>query len=1177
MRGTLLRLAASAGLASLCLAQQQEPVPIVGPNINMVSGTTWPTGDPYLQRQNEPSMAISSRNPLHILAGANDYRTVDLPFVNGISPNTPDPSGDAWLGLFKSFDGGRSWISNLVPGYPQEGSDQTRAFQKILGATDKDIFAGADPGVRAGTNGMFYYAGLAFVRQTGHSAIFVARFIDDNNNENGDTIRYIDTGIVTSGGAARGRNQQNQVYFEDKPSIAVDIPRAGAGSCTIPGSKMQGAPPNPQTFAAGNVYVTWTEFPGGEEGLVSSIKFAASDDCGLTWPAEPIDLSQGMTATNQGATIAIDPNNGTIYVAWRVFSTLGKDPDEIVYVASTDFGHHFSKPQVVTHINPFDQATLAQEDPETDPVQFRTNAYPAMTVDAHGRVYIAWSQRCAPADSTGACPTQSNMPIDADLTARIVFVSGSPNPHSCPGESSDAAALASGVGNIRWSLPPVEVDNNSNKPGHQFMPAIASSAGKLTVAWYDQRFDDQYVVYTPKKDKMGNIIGGQYDTDYTFDGGCPLYPKFRRYIKDPSNRRIRRDSPKARRHTLDIRAAQMTSLCTGQQIFGQSVQVSSYEFGANPRTAGQFCPNPIPEPPITQLQVNPPNFPMFATGTESFDGDYIDIAGPVFLPNHDGTWRYNMKPADTDYTHVVWTDNRDVVPPADGIWANYYPPVDGQTMSVYDKSTSKKPCTDATVGNTGDRNQNIYSAALPASFFAAAPTNFKQLTTKFPRQFPIYVQNNTAGPLTYALSIVEPAKDVSFSQTDLTVRTASLTVQANSTGATSVFVKSSDPSQQVIVKVQSPDQSVPTASVVINGDISNPNIQNPNIQNPNIQNPNIQNAEVYNPNIQNPNIQNPNIQNADLSNPNIQNPNIQNLAVANPNIQNPNIQNPNIQNAALANPNIQNPNIQNPNVPDEITGGGQVTDASWTVTNTGNTASSYIMQVNTGAAPSYVRTQVVVWQYYTTPVALGCALTVQSHFLPVLNHYLNKGENGAVTPTVALKPGESALITVRTFDTKATTVATGPEDALKAYNPIKEHAFQSVVAFAANTNSTNGKPPSASPPVNLTVGPPPTVTVKTSPLVLQFGSTVYSGTITLTSTKTYTGPLYLLLTQFPENVSANPITSSSAKGPYMSASGPYYILSNGLVAGQPLTLNVTFTDVSNAPIKFGTGVFDALP
>ena len=46
--GLLLALALSAG--ATLLAQ------IPGRNVNMVAGTTLPDGDPYLQRQNEPSL-----------------------------------------------------------------------------------------------------------------------------------------------------------------------------------------------------------------------------------------------------------------------------------------------------------------------------------------------------------------------------------------------------------------------------------------------------------------------------------------------------------------------------------------------------------------------------------------------------------------------------------------------------------------------------------------------------------------------------------------------------------------------------------------------------------------------------------------------------------------------------------------------------------------------------------------------------------------------------------------------------------------------------------------------------------------------------------------------------------------------------------------------------------------
>jgi hypothetical protein len=98
----------------------------------MVAGDTFPDGDPFLRRQNEPSIAVSTRNPLHLFGAANDYRTVDIPGLVG------EVTGDAWIGIFKSFDGGASWRSTLLPGFPLDGSPQ--------GATSplKGLEAGAE-------------------------------------------------------------------------------------------------------------------------------------------------------------------------------------------------------------------------------------------------------------------------------------------------------------------------------------------------------------------------------------------------------------------------------------------------------------------------------------------------------------------------------------------------------------------------------------------------------------------------------------------------------------------------------------------------------------------------------------------------------------------------------------------------------------------------------------------------------------------------------------------------------------------------------------------------------------------------------------------------------------------------------------------------------------------------
>src|SRR6476619_6533797 len=202
----VLMVAAFAGIA---FAQ----TPTAGQNINLVPGTTWPGEDPFLQRQNEPSPAVSSRNSLHLLAGANDYRTVDLPVSDSVPGSL---AGDAWLGVFKSFDGAQSWQSTLLPGFPQDQSPEG------LASPLKAYNAAADPTVRPGTSGLLYYSGIAFNRGTNNGAVFVARYIDATQGK--DTIKYVSTTVVDTGTSGQ---------FIDKPWIAVDIPRSGGGTCTF--------------------------------------------------------------------------------------------------------------------------------------------------------------------------------------------------------------------------------------------------------------------------------------------------------------------------------------------------------------------------------------------------------------------------------------------------------------------------------------------------------------------------------------------------------------------------------------------------------------------------------------------------------------------------------------------------------------------------------------------------------------------------------------------------------------------------------------------------------------------------------------------------------------------------------------------------------------------------------
>src|SRR6185312_3171830 len=395
-----------------CISPLVAQSPSAGGNVNMVSGTDWTTGDPFLQRQNEPSVAVSTRNSLHLLGGANDYRTVDLAGLLGIAER-----GDAWLGIFKSFDGGQTWQSTLLPGYPLDSSSDG------LTSPVHGFQAGADPAVRAGTNGLFYYSGLAFNRgANAPSAVFLARFIDNDNRENGDatqkqgaitnvvpadSIRYLGETVIARGSSS---------VFLDKPWLAVDVPR-GSVTCTINFTNPDGTAgteviPGGTVFVSYSAFATTTTSSGWHDGSdqdddddddddavgISQILFARSTDCGKTF-SSPVKITDN--ATNQASSIVVDPSSANLsaarlYVVWRRFAD-SNHRGGMVISKSIDGGKSFSSPvDVVT----FPSSCLTTPTGASCPIDqglsaatpfggsFRTNTYPTMAVDDTGRVYV---------------------------------------------------------------------------------------------------------------------------------------------------------------------------------------------------------------------------------------------------------------------------------------------------------------------------------------------------------------------------------------------------------------------------------------------------------------------------------------------------------------------------------------------------------------------------------------------------------------------------------------------------------------------------------------------------------------------------------------------------------------------------------------------------------------------
>lgn len=1156
---------------------------VSGQSVNMVSGTDWTTGDPFLERQNEPSITVSTRNNLHLLAGDNDYRTVDLPGLLGI-----EETGDAWLGVFKSFDGGLTWSSTLLPGYPLDSSAQGQA-SPIHGYQ-----AGADPTVRSGPGGMLYYSGIAFNRTPANNAaaaVFLARFVDNNNRENGDPtaknsltnvapsdpIRYLGTYVVATGTAGQ---------LLDKPWIAVDVPR-NTNTCTINFTNPDGTQGTEQVPAA-RVFLAYANFTG--TGGSTKINITYSDNCGASFPT-PTKISQ-TNSTNQGTIIAIDPSvpttsPATVYVAWRRFAN-GSNPDAIVMAKSTDGGNTWSKAVDVIDYpiscasNPPSSSTASgcpfDADNSSTTQMFRTNSYPALAVDNTGRIYIAAAQR----DSHG----------DAKIVMTI----------SADGGNTWTNATPIDIG-------PVNGDNgtqftNLSGRGHQIMPTMSFNAGKLSLAYYDLRQDHTVGVFSPTTDANGNPVYSEARQLLEELGGtCSGFGfnnVFNSWIDDMTLG--------CRRHTIDVMGAQASP-----QSAGVVSPPSFNTFRVSRYLMGYDNVDPLqPSQQVAQLQVDPADLPMFVKGTTAFMGDYIDIGGdpPFVLQN--GAWQFNTSNSNPQVFHVTWTDNRDVAEPPDGNWANYVPPysISNPTTvhnSWFDPTQQVTQCV-AGVNDqyVGTRNQNIYTARIDPQLLVSSPGNQKPLgfiPNSSPQQlleraFTIYARNNTGQSRNIRLVVVnqpalangspDPGGRAAFNAKGTTpdptttpsceqlanVFSLDVTIPQYSNIARSVFIMSQNPAASVTVNAVEITAvcGSPVSGSSLNGSITfNPDPNAPQIINPAglpAGSPNILAAETYTPSITPAIISSPLNSNGSILSPQVQNYTLksngapQNYSLkSNYTLKSNSSVNYSLKSNTNLNAPLNDSSAYNSTIANQVVNGAQVTDAIYTVNNNGNTSASYVVKLfdsdstlsnlpyplcspSTPPGTQCIDLQLMLAKQYLTPTQdpqNTCNLAILNNFVTGVNVVpsivTNTGilgnpvafDSNTSNATITLAPGETGFIILR-----SNLSVQDLQTLISATTPV-------VVAHAANTGTAN---------------PPATLTILSGTLPAGFATQSYN-----TSVNTFGGVAPYSFTFLDGN--GNPTLTDPSTG--LTINGSTGAIRGTLPATGSYNLTVQVTDSATVP------------
>lgn len=309
-------------------------------------GTSQPLAGGVYNYQGETFLAVSPKNPLHLVAGANTFDRGDA--------SCKSPTGGSLTSgtqaLFQSADGGKTWVHQCAPWHPAV----------IGGVSGAGNWFGSDPSLAWDADGNAYAAYMLLSQSNTAlgTAIVIARSA-------GGQAPWTPWGVVVDnmkGGA-----------INDKEMLAIDTTSGGAYS------------------HPGRLYVIWDR--------ANKVRVAYSDD-GVTWVTKAVGSSVGRY---KGGNLAIGAD-GTVYAVWNEIyapDVNGKaDPDRIWTSRSTDGGDTWSSPVLAftlrrASFGTYYQPAAQDERPVTSITSIGIDRNPQSPF--FGRLYLTW------ADATASC------------------------------------------------------------------------------------------------------------------------------------------------------------------------------------------------------------------------------------------------------------------------------------------------------------------------------------------------------------------------------------------------------------------------------------------------------------------------------------------------------------------------------------------------------------------------------------------------------------------------------------------------------------------------------------------------------------------------------------------------------------------------------------------------------